>query len=604
MNINEFKDENNIIDPNVRRAQGTQEISRPTPNQQRTRRSADIVRSANKKIVTPQEMGFTHPEKEVIERPEQPILDNMEKAIARKQREAQLLADAIDESGGEGVTEEEFQDLLIQARDEIYSDENDGIPTEEDTEQTSYNNFRNESTITSLPNENPASSLIDDLDAEIEKDEADYTSEYNEENSDYEDNDYSIASTEEQNHYDNATITQDQVNEENIHQNVKTIQMEEPAVNDDPFKYFEGGDIDFTKEEESLEENIDRSEAEKEQQEQMDKLRSLVRQKIRPVSSGFDISTFSISKKPASSSIATPRDNGDKIADWVLMSSQKPIYMRRFTGTEIERLANGGKGRTRLNKALDMWQLIYNHIVDPYKPEKLEDWAKTTSFLDIDHIYMAIYRANFEGSNYIPFNCTNEACKEKVFLTDNIDIMDMCKFGKKEDKDKFFSILGSETNAASKLYSTELIPVSDDYAFAFREPSIYNIIFESAVLDEEFVDKFGDLVTICTYIDGIYYINKAERTLQPIRSNIYPNNMKKTVKSRIINYSKIISTLNSDQYNTLLAYMQKINESGDSLTYQTPEVTCPYCGTVIPAREQDAQNLVFTRHQLAALATI
>ena len=124
------------------------------------------------------------------------------------------------------------------------------------------------------------------------------------------------------------------------------------------------------------------------------------------------------------------------------------------------------------------------------------------------------------------------------------------------------------------------------------------------VLDEDFVEKFGDLVSICTYIDGIYYINKQKMELQPVRTNVYRNNMKKTIKSKIINYSKIISTLDSDQYNTLIAYMQKINESGESLTYQLPEVTCPSCGTVIPATPQEAQSLVFTRHQLAALATL
>ena len=92
--------------------------------------------------------------------------------------------------------------------------------------------------------------------------------------------------------------------------------------------------------------------------------------------------------------------------------------------------------------------------------------------------------------------------------------------------------------------------------------------------------------------------------LQPIRTNIYQNNMKKTAKSRIINFSKIISILDSDQYNTLIAYINKINESGNKLTYQLPEVTCPTCKTVIESTPTEAQSMVFTRHQLAALATL
>lgn len=583
MNIKEFTeshDENNIIDPNVKKALGTQRNSRNVnPNQQR-----------EKRVVTPQQMGFTHEEVKPV-RPEQPILDDMEKAILRKQREAALFSQAIEESGEEGISEEEFQDLLIQAKDELNTD--DYIPTEDELEDNNTK-VRNES---SLPKENPATYLEDELNAELMQDEADYANENNDEEY-YEDEEEVVESSSYKEEQNNILINNENTNQVQNDTNITQ------SVNN-PFKDFVSGDINFAEEEEDLEENVDeKSEADKDQEEQLNKLRTLIRKKIRPVSDAFDISTFSISKRPASSvAISTPRDNGEKIVDWVLMSSEKPIYMRRFSGTEIERLATGGKGRTRLNKALDMWQLIYNHIVDPNKPENLEDWAKTTSFLDIDHIYMAIYRANFEGANYIPYNCINNSCKE-VILTDDFDIMNMCKFAKKEDKDKFYSILGSETNSTQKLYSTEVVPVSDNYAFVFREPSIYNIIFESAVLDQEFVDKFGDLITICTYIDGIYYINKAERTLQPVRTNIYPNNMKKTVKSRIINYSKIISGLNSDQYNTLLAYMQKINESGDSLTYQLPEVTCPHCGTVIPAKKQEAQDMVFTRHQLAALATL
>ena len=577
MSIKDFQngeiDNTNIVDPNLaRKQQGTQSYSS----------IVDPNVPKQKRVVTPQEMGFTHEEPVILKRPEDPILDNMDKAIARKQREARLLANAIDESDGEGITEEEFQDLLVQARDEI---ENDGIPTEEELLDRV---LPQTSDVTTLPTENPAQDLMAELEAELEEDEADYAAEVGN------------LSDELDEAYDKEEVIAP-----------SKIVVEEKAtsisneVEDNPFKDFVSGDINFDKENEELDENIDEQKlAEKEQKEQLDKLRSLVREKISPVSKAFDITTYSISKRPAASTISTPRDKGQKVADWVLMNSQKPIYMRRFAGTEMERLSKGGKGRSRLNRALDTWQLIFDHIVDPHKPESVEAWAKGTSFLDIDHIYMAIYRANYEGSNYIPYNCINDNCKDKIFLSDNFDIMDMCKFSTKEAKDKFNSIIGTETSEVSTLYSTEVVPVSDNYAFVFREPSIYNIIFESAVLDQEFVDKFGDLISICAYIDEIYYINHETHELQPVRTNVYPNNLKKTVKSRIINFSKYISALDSDQYNTIIAYMQKINESGDELTYQLPEVTCPACGTPISATKQDAQSLVFTRHQLAALATL
>lgn len=569
MNLDQFREENNIIDPNLRRK---------TPGTQGTSVIVDPNVARAKRVVTPQEMGFTHEEPVKINRPEDPILDRLDMAIARKQNEARIMANAIEESDGEGISEEEFQDLLVQNEDVL----DDGIPTEEellDRVLPSTKEITN-----SLPSENPAYDLFDELDAEDDEPE------------------YDIAYESDERYWDEPETIP-------VPTKPVAVPVEEPVSetkeeSDHIFTDFESGEINFDEEDEELEENIDdQKKLEKEQKEQMEKLRTLVREKISPVSKALDISTFDIVKRPASNVISTPRERHEKVADWVLMSSQKPIYMKRFSGTEIERLANGGKGRTRLNRTLDTWQLIYNHIVDPHKPESLEAWARTTSFLDIDHIYMAIYRANFEGSNYIPYNCTSDTCKE-VFLSDSFDIMDMCKFKSKEDKEKFNSIIGSETSPVSKLYSTSIVPVSDEYAFVFREPSIYNISFESAVLDEEFVEKFGDLISICAYIDGIYKIDMERRELQPVQTNVYKNNMKKTAKSRIIKYSKIISTLGSDEYNTLLAYMQKINEAGESLSYQIPEVTCPKCKTVVEAIPQEARNLVFTRHQLAALATL
>ena len=144
-----------------------------------------------------------------------------------------------------------------------------------------------------------------------------------------------------------------------------------------------------------------------------------------------------------------------------------------------------------------------------------------------------MYRANFEGSNYIPYNCTNRNCKEKIFLSDNFDIMDMCKFTSKEDKARFESIIGSETSPASRLYSTEVVPVSDDYAFVFREPSIYNIVFESALVEEDFLNKYQDLVSLLAYVDTVYRIAHTSHTLIPINSPHFNDNVTKTYKAKI-----------------------------------------------------------------------
>ena len=51
-----------------------------------------------------------------------------------------------------------------------------------------------------------------------------------------------------------------------------------------------------------------------------------------------------------------------------------------------------------------------------------------------------------------------------------------------------------------------------------------------------------------------------------------------------------------------LAYLSAINNKRSGMKWKLPECTCPKCGSVIKERETTAENLVFTRHQLAALA--
>lgn len=600
MNLEEFQNEErkkgqvDIIDPNVARMLAKQNENQEAPEVSKILGTQETPKKHTPMDVTSIAGIKTEKEPEKITSQEA-VLSDLDKAIERKQREARLMSAAIDESNdlGEPLSEEEFKDILDQNKDYINGDsemvettmvmQNDGV----NKNGSSYDIDQ----VLSKSNENVS------FEEELEREAAELEDDY--------EPDDSIMTEEEYDSYDEVMDNSNVVP-------MRKTESPTPDTNtdmsyEDASKMFDklneeiaSGDIDYDKELQDLDDNSEQSETDRLAKERTDKLSALVKEKIRPVTKAFDITGFSISEKPAASHIETPRAKKDDIADWVLMSSQRPIYMRKFTGAEMERLSNGGRGRTRLNRALDTWTLIYNHVVDPYKPKTVEEWAKGISFLDIDHIYMAIYRANFGKSNFIPYNC--EECNE-VFLADDVDIMDMCKFETPESRKLFDSIIGTECTPGGYSYSTEIIPISDQYAFKFRDPSIYNIIFESAVLDEDFVNKFGDMVSFASYIDKIYYINMDTRELQPVKTNVYRNNMQKTARARIIKFSQIMSTLNSDQYNTLIAYMQNINKSGELLTYQFPEATCPKCKTQIPAVSMEASRMVFTRHQLAALAS-
>ena len=364
------------------------------------------------------------------------------------------------------------------------------------------------------------------------------------------------------------------------------------AFPDDEF-----GEEDFSDEEES--------DQEKEEKEQIELLKREVQSKIKPVAKIYDLKAFTVTKKPVAVSSTVASINGVQthIADWVLYSTGRPITMRGFTGNEIEKLNNPG-GTNRYNTEKLRYQMIYDHIIDKNKPNTMEEWAKCTSYLDIDHIWMAIFRACFDGSNYIPYNCPNKQCKNKAFLSDNIDIMELVKFKDDKAKQKFYETYNKQSDYSHKYYTAEMVQVSDYFAITIKEPSIYDMIFELAMLDTDFVEKFREVLTIITYIDEIYHIDPVNMVLSPVGYKKFTNNPTKTLKAKISQYSKILRTLSSDQYNAILQYINKISDDGEGVTYRIPETTCSVCGTKIPEQTSSASNLVFIRHQLTTITAV
>ena len=572
MNVNDLRNggkmtgETNIVDPNLQRK---------------------MNKKSERVIVSAEDLGIQDAPTAPLQTATDALLDKAKIAIHRKQQEAMLMADAISQTE-DGITEEEFNDILESQRAALASDSIPTVQSSTAPSDVTYQDTPKEAPAYSYHEEvqnNTTSDIQSELDA-LDKEYSDQEEESEDYNEDYDDVPGESPDFDED---DNSENTSDYDINENTANNAK----------------YQAESVDFEKELEALLDDSKKSNAEKEEEERTEKLKKAIRDKIKPVTDKLDITTFTVVNKPAPSNnvISMAKAREESVVDWVLMNSGRAISMRKFKGSELERLSNGGKGRTRLNKEIDKWSMIYDHIVDPHKPDNLESWAKTISFLDIDNIYMAIYKACFNGANFIPYTCTQKGCNE-VFLSDDLDIMDMVKFKDEESKERFYKILNRESKASDGLYESEIVPVSDDYAFAFREPSIYNIIFETAVLDESFAEKYGDLISIVAYIDNIYYINKQTHELQPVRLNTFKNNVAKTTKAKILKYAQIISELTSDQYNTIIAYMRHINELGESVTYRIPEVTCPKCKTKIKEAVTYAESLVFTRHQLAALASL
>ena len=381
--------------------------------------------------------------------------------------------------------------------------------------------------------------------------------------------------------------------EENIDNNTLPSQ-EELDIDDEDLD-----DIDLDEEDDD---EFDDEDDELSEQEIAD-LREAIKDKLKldiPVNTSGE-AKISANKTISLNDVLSMQTSNANVIDYPLMSAGRCVSMREFSGTEIESLNQGASGRNRFNTLKTIYHTLYDHIVDNNKPE-FDKWLKVTSFMDIEHLYMAAYKASFNGANYIPFNCTNDKCNH-VFLSDNIEIEDMIKFKDDAAKKKFYDILENSDTISKEdacLYKTKIVPVSPTIAIGFREPSIYNTIFENSVLDQKFINKYTRLLTMMVYIDNIYVIQNGEYI--PVRCRVDRHSLAKTAKIRIVTYSKIIRTLPSDSYNNILAEIAKINDLGDEVKYQLPEITCPKCGQTIEATEQTPTQLLFSRHQLNLLS--
>lgn len=577
---------------------------------------SDLKNSNNEAVeVTPEQMGFKPKEVEPVDNrmDDEKALDIFEKeVIPRKKREMEIFNELIEENDGH-VTKQEINEAmgLGFVNDELYKDEpqqlniepmqdvitarkKKGIKVEdEDTDEYDFSVNATESHEDQPLNNYDDSDLEeDDLDEE-EKDSDLYANTLdesydkkpleNEGSNDEEDTNVDIK--ESINKIDkNKILTMEPKKEEyQVPKDLSSIEFPEDEEEDDD-------DNENT-------DNVDRD-----SEEINTKLREAVRSKIKPVAKKYNLSAFTVVKKPVAlnavlENVETPNQ---RYADWVDYNTGVRFRMLGFTGAEIDKLNN--PGGNRMQSETTRYKMLYDHIIDAKKPETMEQWAKSTSFFGIEHYWFGAFRSTFEGAAYMPItNCPTS--NKHVFLTDNLDIMDFVKFSNDDAKNKFGKIYNNGgTNKG--LYKTDIVPISEDFAVSFREPSIYNMVFEIAQLDQAFVNKYRDIISLITFIDDIYYINKKTMQLEPIGWKYYNNNVAKTTKSRIIQFAKVLRKISSDQYHAILMYIQQISEKSDDVTYQIPETTCPECKSVIPATPIAGNDLVFTRHQLAALAVL
>lgn len=335
---------------------------------------------------------------------------------------------------------------------------------------------------------------------------------------------------------------------------------------------------------------------------EMSIIKSKVLEKIKPISEKLDLNTFTISNKPISVIASFEKSNMDTrhVSDWVLPDSGVILSFIEMKGYDIEKLNPYNSGRNPYNMYKDIYGVIYNHI-DGDKPS-FEEFLKLVKFSDIDHLYGGLYRASFDKNNFITYKCENKGCGE-IFI-DEVDMDTVYKFVDDKAEAKFNSIVeeGKRILSTSQFESV-LVQISDEFAFSIKEPSVFNVVFESAILDDVFKEKYSDIIGLLSYIDSIYYIDKVKNNLEPIGLQVYKDDLQRTVKYKTVQYAKILQKLSSDQYYNLTAVIRKISPE-NTIKYVLPETVCPKCKKKVSEIEYRAEDLLFTRHQLGAIGAI
>lgn len=331
-----------------------------------------------------------------------------------------------------------------------------------------------------------------------------------------------------------------------------------------------------------------------------------MKERVAPIKNKIDLSKFTVSKK-AISMQKVMKNNAIKshqnAADWVLYSEERPIAMIGLSGQEIVKLNPENSNRNRLNTFREIYKIIYDHIEDANKPS-YEIWLKKTRFIDIQHIYFALYMATFGSSNYTNYICPNSKCN-KAFIK-NIKLEDMVEYKNDKVKEKVTQILRKDTTSpSSDKYNVDLVQITDNYVFGLHMPSIWNVIMETASLTENFLNNYADLIDMISFIDSIYVIDDTKNILVPIDTKPDPTDQSKSTARRIRAFYDIIRTLSTEEFYTLRSAITKYESSADDIIYKIPKCTCPHCLTEIPENKDiTPDQMLFTRHRLVAISSI
>lgn len=344
-------------------------------------------------------------------------------------------------------------------------------------------------------------------------------------------------------------------------------------------------------------EEAERIKEEKQQQRNMEEFARVLRQQLDEVGERKpDISKFRVRKRPVAFTKVLSKPVEKKYYEWGLFATGVSISMTPLSAIEMDEINPYTDSANDIGKARTVFSTLYKHLAPECRTMDMEAWLKLLNYQDLNHLFFALYNANFSTSNIIPFSCP----KCKHFYTEKRPIIDMVKFETEADKETFNKTIAKDPSFPPT-FEEEIYVANGDYAFGIVIPKIYNSMFEERLLNEGFREKYAGIINISHCISTVYEIDEDNEELIPIQFNTAPNDIVKTYKYRIQGIYKILSKLSAYEFKELQSYIAKYLEENSkdiNISYQVPAATCPKCGAEIEAIPMNAQELVFTRHRL------
>ena len=344
-------------------------------------------------------------------------------------------------------------------------------------------------------------------------------------------------------------------------------------------------------------EEAERIKLEKQQQRNMEEFARVLRQQLDEVSERKpDISKFRVRKRPVAFTKVLSKPVEKKYFEWGLFATGVSISMTPLSAIEMDEINPYTDSTNDIGKARTVFSTLYKHLAPECRTMDMEAWLKLLNYQDLNHLFFALYNANFSTSNIIPFSCP----KCKHFYTEKRPIIDMVKFETEADKETFNKIIAKDPSMPPT-FEEEIYVANSNYAFGIVIPKIYNSMFEERLLNEGFREKYAGIINISHCISTVYEIDEDNEELIPIQFNTAPNDIVKTYKYRIQGIYKILSKLSAYEFKELQTFIAKYLEGNNkniNISYQVPAATCPKCGAEIEAIPMNAQELVFTRHRL------